>query len=380
MFSGRWILLLAILGCGAGPDTASEKAHDTPPSTRLPIDRIKLPPGFEIDVFVENLPNARSMTLSPRGILFVGTRSAGKVYAVVDANRDGRADRVYTIAEGLNMPNGVAFRNGSLYVAEVNRILRFDDIENRLADPPRPVVVTDRLPSDRHHGWKFIAFGPDGKLYVPVGAPCNICEREDPYATILRMDPDGSNMEVFARGVRNTVGFDWHPVTRELWFTDNGRDWMGDDLPPDELNRAPGPGLHFGYPYCHGRAIADPEYGRRRPCSAFVPPVMELGPHVAALGMRFYTGSMFPPEYRNQIFIAEHGSWNRSTPIGYRVTLVRLEGNRAISYEVFAEGWLGSDGSVWGRPVDVLILPDGSLLVSDDHAGAIYRITYRKRS
>ncbi|MCS7082602.1 MAG: sorbosone dehydrogenase family protein [Bacteroidetes bacterium] len=375
-----WIVSFGI-GCHCAPDSAPSSGGEDPQrqtASRLPLERIKLPSGFVISVFADNLPNARSMVLSPRGILFVGTRTAGRVYAVVDENRDGRADRVYTIAQGLNMPNGVAFRDGSLYVAEVNRILRFDNIENRLENPPQPVVVTDKLPSDRHHGWKFIAFGPDGKLYVPVGAPCNICEREDPYATILRMDPDGSNVEVFARGVRNTVGFDWHPVTRELWFTDNGRDWMGDDLPPDELNRAPGPGLHFGYPYCHGRNISDPEYGRRRPCSAFVPPVQELGPHVAALGMRFYTGSLFPAEYRNQIFIAEHGSWNRSTPIGYRLTLVRLEGNRAVSYEVFAEGWLGPDGSVWGRPVDVLVMPDGSLLVSDDHAGAIYRITYRR--
>jgi glucose/arabinose dehydrogenase len=346
-------------------------------SQEIQLDKIKLPPRFEISVYANNIPGARSMALSPNGVLFVGTREPGVVCAVLDTKKQNRADRVITMARGLNLPNGVAFRNGSLYVAEVNRVLRYDNIEDRLGNPPSPVVVNDSFPKDKSHGWKFIRFGPDGKLYVPVGAPCNICEPKDPrYATIMRMNPDGSGLEVFASGIRNTVGFDWNPLTRELWFTDNGRDWMGDNLPPDELNYAPKKGLNFGFPYCHGRNIPDPQFGTKRSCRAFVPPAMELGPHVASLGMRFYNGNMFPTEYKNQIFIAEHGSWNRSVPIGYRVSLVRLQNNRAVKYEVFAEGWL-QGSQAWGRPVDLLVMPDGSLLVSDDKAGAIYRISYK---
>jgi len=342
----------------------------------VPLERIKLPPGFQISVYADNVPGARSLALSPHGTVFVGTRDR-VVYAVLDSQRRGKASDVRVIARGLTMPNGVAFRDGALYVAEVSRVLRYDDIDRRVDNPPRPVVVNDQFPRDRHHGWKFIRFGPDGMLYVPVGAPCNVCEPPGPYhETITRMHADGSGLEVFARGVRNSVGFDWHPQTHELWFTDNGRDWLGDDRPPDELNHAPQAGLHFGFPYCHGRAIGDPEFGAKRSCTDFTPPAMELGPHVAALGMRFYTGAMFPAEYHHQIFIAEHGSWNRSTPIGYRVTLVRLQGNRAVRYEVFAEGWL-EGGATWGRPVDVLVMPDGALLVSDDHAGVIYRITFQ---
>lgn len=342
----------------------------------LPLQSIKLPPGFKIEVYMGNIPDARSMVLSPKGILFVGNRSGDKVYAVVDRNNDQKGDELYIIASGLNMPNGVAFRNGSLYVAEVNRILRFDNIEENLKNPPKPVVVNDSYPTDRWHGWKFIAFGPDDKLYVPVGAPCNVCERKDErYSSITRMNPDGSGVEVFSHGVRNTVGFTWHPQTKELWFTDNGRDMLGDDIPPDELNHAPRKGMHFGFPYVHGKAILDPEYGRNRKPEEFTPPAMELGPHVAALGVKFYTGTMFPEEYRNQIFIAEHGSWNRSTPIGYRVTLVRVKGNNAVSYEVFAEDWL-QGREAWGRPVDLLVMPDGAMLVSDDKAGVIYRISY----
>ncbi len=344
----------------------------------LPLNKIKLSPGFEINIFATSVPNARSMSLSPNGTLFVGTRTAGNVYAILDHNRDNTADEVVVIAHGLNMPNGVAFRNGSLYIAEVNRILRYDNIEKRLKNPPEPVVVNDSFPQDRDHGWKFIRFGPDGMLYVPVGAPCNVCERDDKrYASIMRMRPDGTGLEIFARGVRNTVGFDWNPDTKELWFTDNGRDWMGDDLPPDELNHAPEIGLHFGFPYCHGNNIADPKFGKKRVCNEFTPPAMELSAHVAPLGMRFYTATMFPNRYLKQIFIAEHGSWNRSIPIGYRLALVQLEDNRAVKYEVFAEGWL-QDGKAWGRPVDILIMPDGALLVSDDHAGVIYRISYKK--
>lgn len=342
------------------------------------LKSIRLPPGFEISPYATNVPGARSMALGPDGIFFVGTRREGKVYAVLDRKARNRADEVITVARGLTMPNGVAYRDGSLYVAEIGRILRYDDIARRLRNPGEPVVVYDRFPTARHHGWKFIRFGPDGMLYVPVGAPCNVCEVEDPFGSITRMRADGTGFEIFARGVRNSVGFDWDPEAKDLWFTDNGRDWLGDDHPPDELNHAPVGGLHFGFPYRHGREVLDPKFGIWGGKGEYVSPAMELGPHVASLGMRFYTGAMFPEKYRNQIFIAEHGSWNRSTPVGYRITLVRLENGHPKTYEVFAEGWL-SDGSAWGRPVDVLVMPDGALLVSDDKAGAIYRITFTKR-
>ena len=336
---------------------------------------ISLPPGFKIDVYA-NVPNARSMALSEEGILFVSTRSAGNVYAVLDTNGDHKADAVILIASGLNMPNGVALKDGDLYVAEVNRILKYENIHSTFRNNPKPVIVRDDLPTETHHGWKFIRFGPDGKLYVPIGAPCNICLQEDQrYASITRMNPDGTDFEIFASGIRNTVGFDWHPETNELWFTDNGRDWLGENLPPDELNHAPVKGLHFGFPFWHGNDIPDPEFGQGHSASEFKLPVQELGPHVASLGMRFYTGSMFPTEYKNQIFIAEHGSWNRSEKIGYRVTLIRLQGNTTISYEVFASGWLKGE-EVIGRPVDIQQMPDGSILVSDDFAGVIYRIIY----
>ncbi|MDP1734786.1 MAG: PQQ-dependent sugar dehydrogenase [Sulfuritalea sp.] len=345
----------------------------------LPLETIKLPPGFAIELWAR-VDNARQMALGGAdgkgGVLYVGSRGAGKVHAVrFDAAY--RAGAVVRIADGLNMPSGLAWKGGALYVAAVNRILRYDDIDRQIEKPPTPTVVIDSLPKDTHHGWKFIAFGPDGKLYVPVGAPCNICAPEDPYASILRMNADGSGREIFARGVRNSVGFDWNPIDRVLWFTDNGRDMLGDDSPPDELNRAPRPAMHFGYPYCHGGEVIDPEFGSRRSCGEFEPPAQKLGPHVASLGMRFYSGTMFPPEYRNQVFIAEHGSWNRSRKIGYRIALVRVKDGRAISYESFASGWLQGE-SAWGRPADVQMLPDGSLLIADDHAGAIYRITWRK--
>lgn len=345
-------------------------------SQELPLETLRLPEGFRVSLYAR-VPNARSMTLSPAGVLYVGTRRGdGEVYAVTDRDGDGTGDRVATIAEGMNVPNGVAWRDGSLYVAEIGRILRYDGIDDALDAPPEPVVIADDYPTERHHGWKFIRFGPDGWLYVPVGAPCNICDPGDPFAALTRIRPDGSGREVYARGIRNTVGFDWHPETGVLWFTDNGRDRMGDDVPPDELNRAPEPALHFGYPYCHGGDIPDPEFGDERACSEFTPPAQKLGPHVAGLGMRFYTGEMFPAEYRNQIFIAEHGSWNRSRKIGYRVMLVRLDdAGEPESYEPFVEGWLQGE-EAWGRPVDVLVMPDGALLVSDDEAGAIYRITY----
>jgi glucose/arabinose dehydrogenase len=300
------------------------------------------------------------------------------VHALRDADGDGRAEQVSVVARDLDTPNGVAVQGGALYVAEISRVLRYDGIEDRLASPPAPAVVTDTLPTDRHHGWKFIAFGPDGKLYVPIGAPCNICESKDPrFASLTRMKPDGSGFEVFASGVRNSVGFDWHPETKELFFTDNGRDMLGDDVPADELNVAPKNGMHFGYPYCHAGTVKDPEFGDKRPCSDFTPPAQKLGPHVAAIGMRFYTGRMFPEEYRNHIFIAEHGSWNRSTPLGYRVTLVKLQDGKAVSYSTFAEGWL-QGSKPWGRPSDVIVAPDGALLVADDSADAIYRISYAR--
>jgi glucose/arabinose dehydrogenase len=342
---------------------------------------LRVPDGFRLEVWAEGVTDARQMALGDRGTVFVGTMEAGKVYAVRDEDGDGRADRVRTFAEGLNRPNGVAFRGGALYVAEVSRILRYDGVEERLDDPPPPAVAYAGFPTERHHGWKYIAFGPDSLLYVPVGAPCNICAPRAPFASItrLRLDStgtaDSAGPEVYASGVRNSVGFAWHPDTRELWFTDNGRDLLGDDVPPDELNHAPVPGLHFGYPYCHGRSIPDPEFGGERACAEFTPPALELDAHVAALGVLFYTGTMFPEAYRGQLFIAEHGSWNRTVPQGYRLTLARFEVGKAVGREVFADGWLRRSRA-WGRPVALLQLPDGSVLVSDDRAGVIYRLTW----
>ncbi len=348
------------------------------------LEKISLPPGFRIALY-SRAEGARSLTVAEDGTVFVGSRGAGRVYALRDDDGDGVAERVYVVAEGLHSPNGVAVLDGDLYVAEISRILRFDDAVSRLADPPTPVVLTDSLPDAEMHGWKFIAFGPDGLLYVPVGAPCNSCESEDErFGTIARMRPDGTGFEIYARGVRNTVGFDWHPDTGDLWFTDNGRDWLGDDAPPDELNQAPAAGLHFGFPYIHGVDIADPDIALPPDLGSTESPVVELGAHVAALGMRFYDGAQFPPEYVGRVFIAEHGSWNRTTPSGYRITTVDVgatsasspaAGSPAPSYEVFASGW-EEDRDAWGRPVDVLVMPDGSLLVSDDRAGAVYRISY----
>lgn len=343
------------------------------PASDKVLANVRLPAGFKLELYTDEVPGARSMALGSQGTLFVGTRT-GPLYAVSGNPAHGEAQQVRILARKLNMPNGVAFKDGALYVAEVHRITRYDNIENALDDLPQPAIVRDDLPRDRHHGWKYIAFGPDGRLYVPIGAPCNVCN-EPKYGVITRMNADGSGHEVFARGVRNTVGFTWHPQTKELWFTDNGRDWLGDDRPPCELNVAPQAGLDFGFPYCHGRSDKDPDFGGLGECSRMTPPVQLLDAHVAPLAVKFYTGQSFPEEYRGRAFIAEHGSWNRSTKSGYRITMVTLNGQRATAYEPFATGF-HRDDEVFGRPVDLLELDDGSMLVSDDAAGAIYRISY----
>ncbi len=346
--------------------------------TKLPLELIELPPGFKISIYADNVPNARQMALGTDGTLFVGSNDAGNVYAIVNDLNNKTKKSVIVIAKDLKLPVGVAYRNGALYVSEVSRILRFDNIEQHLYDLPKPVVVNDSFPTKQHHGWKFIAFGPDNLLYVPVGAPCNICLSDDPrFASIMRMKPDGTNLEIYAHGVRNSVGFDWHPTTKELWFTDNGRDWLGEDVPPDELNNAPKKDMNFGYPFCHGKGIADPQFGKLQNCNLFTPPTVQLGPHVAALGMRFYNAKQFPESYRGKIFIAEHGSWNRKIPIGHRITVADPSSNAQENYKVFAQGWLQGNTS-WGRPSDVLVMPDGSLLVSDDTANVIYKISYEK--
>jgi glucose/arabinose dehydrogenase len=351
-------------------------------------NRWVVPPGFHVSVFADSVEGARSMAIGPRGTVFVGSQRAGKVHAVVDTNGDHKADRVVVIASGLDWPNGVALRNGALYVATRSRLLRFDDIERRLAAPPAPVVVRDSLPNPNDgHTWKFIGFGPDGLLYISVGAPCNVCLSPPLVSAILRMKPDGSHLEVFAEGIRNSVGFDWHPTSRELWFTDNGRDGLGDDLPSDELDVAWKAGLHFGFPYCHQGDVADSAFGAQRACATTEPPALKLGAHVASLGFTFYTGSMFPARYRNAVIVAEHGSWNRSKPSGYRVMVAFTDGRRVTGYEPFLDGFLpGPPDSVpggWeatrsalGRPVDVLQLPDGSVLISDDTRNRLLRVSY----
>jgi glucose/arabinose dehydrogenase len=369
--NGRFVrlpaLLFSLLGCSlswAAGDTAERLAE------------IELPSGFEISVYADGVENARQLALGAEGTVFAGSREAGKVHAIVDTDGDHKADRVLLIDDRLNMPSGVAFRDGALYVGAVDRILRYDAIEQRLGVPPEPVVLNDDLPDKTHHGWKYLRFGPDDLLYVPVGAPCNICY-EPGFAEIRRMRPDGGGMETYAEGVRNSVGLTFHPDTGELWFTDNGRDLLGDDLPGDELNHAPHPGLHFGYPWCHQGDMPDPELGEGKSCGDYSPPALTLGAHVAALGLTFYDAEMFPERYRGQLFITQHGSWNRSSKVGYDILLVRFDDEgRVAGSEVFASGWLQGEQN-WGRPNDVLQMPDGSLLVSDDQGGVIYRIVYR---
>jgi glucose/arabinose dehydrogenase len=359
-------LIMYILALLSGTAMAQPSPGDS-----IFIDRITLPPGYFIEVYAFDVPNARAMDFAEDGTLFVGSRTEGNVYAVTTGRE------VIVIDTGLEMPSGLDYFEGDLYVSEVSRILKYPNIMNNYHKTPRPRVVNDELPSDRWHGWKFIRVGPDRKLYVPVGAPCNVCLREEPwYASILRMDLNGKNVEIFAEGVRNTVGFDWEPGSNGvLWFTDNGRDYMGDDLPPDEVNKVPVHGAHYGFPFIHGHTL-DPEYWSQRPTSTtFISPARELPAHVAALGMRFYTGMMFEEKYRGGIFIAEHGSWNRSSKIGYRVTFLPVEKGRVMGYEIFATGWM-RDEEVWGRPADVQVGPDGALYVSDDFAGCIYRIYY----
>ncbi len=358
---------------------ATEETQDLQDMTDLELDRLVLPEGFNIELYAR-VNNARSMTMSPSGVLYVGNRGGDKVFALKDTDGDYKADVRYVLDSGLRTPNGVAFKDGDLYVAEISKLWKYSSIEDDFTSISKELIYDD-YPSDGHHGWKFIDFGPDGKLYVPVGAPCNICESKDSvYASITRMNPDGSDREVFASGVRNTVGFTWHPETDVMYFTDNGRDMMGDDIPPCELNRATEAGLHFGYPYCHGGDIADPEFGDKYPCEDFVKPVQKLGPHVAPLGIKFNTGNMFPAEYNQLAFIAEHGSWNRSQEAGHtghKITTVKIENGEGVAYEDFITGFLNEEtNKAWGRPVAVLFLEDGSMLISDDLRGAIYRVSY----
>ena len=366
----------------ASKQDESLKPHPTPPTVtpveKLPLDKIKLPPGFKAEVWSSGHPGGRTMVLGDKGTMFMGTRLIGRVYAITDNN--GKRE-VKVLLQGLTQPNGLAFKNGSLYVFAINKVFRYDNIEDKLDNPGTPVELTAayNLPDTIHHNWKYVAFGPDGKMYVQVGSNCNICEvNPGIHGQIRRYNADGTGMEIVARGIRNTVGFDWHPVTKELWFTDNGRDWAGNAGPEDELNRiAKGQeGAFYGFPYCHAQGIPDPDVKRPNPCAGVILPAALLGPHAAALGIKFYTGKMFPAWYQNVAFIARHGSWNREKKFGYDVVVARISGGTA-RIEPFLTGLLDEKtNSFFGRPTYVLPLADGSLLVSDETGGAIYRITY----
>ena len=358
---------------GPGAKMAPVAAPPVPtPADQLP--KLKVPAGFKVDVYQSGILDARALRRGEKGTIFVSSLFvAGKIYAITEK---GGKREVKTVLSGLELPSGIEFRKGALYVATPKKIMRYDNIEDKLDSPPEPVVIFDKLPGDIPHGWKFLRFGPDDKLYVPIGAPCNICDAGDRYTQIFRINADGSGMEVVARGVRNTVGFDFHPRTKELWFTDNQRDWLSEDFPLDELNRVTRPGKdHFGYPYCHSGTMTDPEFGWGKSCADYVKPAALLGPHAAPLGMRFYTGRMFPAKYQGAIFIARHGPWNRTQKFA-DVSVAYLDGNsRVTKVEPFLTGFV-KDNQYLGRPVDLLTLPDGSLLVSDDHAGAVYRVSY----
>lgn len=347
------------------------------PASQIPIDKLQLPPGFKAEIWASGIPGARAMVFGDNGKMYVGTRGIGRVYEVTD-NGSQRTSRV--VVDKLTQPAGVEYRNGSLYVMAINKVLRFDGIATN--PNVQPVDMTDRfaLPPDQHHNWKYIKFGPDSKLYVPFGAPCNICEPGKEYAQIRRYNADGSGMEVIATGVRNTVGFDWHPVTKELWFSDHGRDWMSDEGPEDELNRMTKTGANYGFPYCHANGIADPDIKKAGACDGVTMPVTTLGPHAAAMGIHFYTGSMFPAEYRNVAFVARKGSWNRTKKYGYDVVAVQTDASgQNAKIRPFITGFLSdSDDKFWGRPAYLAQMKDGSLLLSDEQLGAIYRISYAR--
>ena len=373
---------------GMNPEQAASPLHPFAPNLTgraakdLPIDTLKVPAGFKVEVWADGVPEARSLALGDKGTVFVSNRISKNVYAVVD--RNGQRE-VKTLFKGMNAPNGVVFSKGTLYVAERNRITAYEGIEDRLDNPPEARVVVDNLDPTTQpgHFWKFMAMGPDGKLYFNIGSPQNITMPTYMQAAIMRVDPKTGVLENYAQGVRNSVGFDWNPKTRQLWFTEHGRDWLGDDSPSDELNVATKAGQHFGFPYCHQGDTPDPEYGKNRSCREFTPPAAKLGTHVAPLGMRFYTGKMFPAEYQGNIFIARHGSWNRTTKQGYDVIRVVVDGkNKVVKTEPFLTGFLTNDKGdppMWGRPVDVLVMKDGALLVSDDYNGILYRVSYGKK-
>ena len=368
-----------LIGRPADNEAAAKLAPIAPPPIaaapdKLPVAKLKVPPGFNIEVYAAGMANARSLAEGDKGTVFVGTRLVGNVYAI--GNKDGKRS-VKTLASGLYRPNGIAFKNGTLYIAELSKVSKVEKVEDNL-DSPKLTMIYDKLPKDEAHGWKFIGIGPDNKLYVPVGQPGNNVLHSDAHGLIRRMNLDGSGDEVIARGVRNTVGFDWHPETKQLYFTDNGRDWVSEDVPEDELNRVTKVGEHFGAPYCLQGNIVDPELGWGKSCSDYTAPVGLLGPHSAALGMRFYTGNMFPKAYKNAIIVARHGSWNRTKKVGGDVLVVKLNKDGTVkSMEPFITGFLENNSYI-GRPVDVMQMKDGSLLVSDDWNGAVYRVTYGK--
>lgn len=347
-----------------------------PSSQPVNVTALNIPQGFAINIYADSVPGARSLAYSDNDIVYVSSKEAGNVYALVPNRAQSRAEETYVIASGLHKPNGLAWKDNDLYVVEPFRVLRYNNLDEQLENPPEPEVLFTDFPQEKGHEWRYAAFGPDGLLYVAIGMPCNVCEREDPYGTIIRLDVENpeAGYEIVARGIRNSVGFTWHPETDELWFTENGRDWLGDDLPGDELNYVPATSTpHYGFPYCHQGDLADPDVGAGLGCAQYAPPVQVLGPHVAALGLAFVPPS-WPAPYAKGVFIAEHGSWNRQEAIGYRITFVPLNQTSSLGYEPFITGWLDNKGS-WGRPVDVLFLPDASLLISDDKAGVVYRVS-----
>jgi glucose/arabinose dehydrogenase len=373
---------------GRSAEQASSPLHPFAPhltgraAKELPVDKLKVPAGFKVEVWAEGIPEARSLALGDKGTVFVSNRLAKNVYAVVDK---GGTREVKTLLKGMNSPNGIFFSKGTLFVAERDRITRYDGIEGSLDNPPEAKVVIDNLDPTQQpgHFWKFLTMGPDGKLYFNIGAPGNIVMPSYMQAAIMRVDPNNGVLENYAQGVRQSVGMAFHPKTKQLWFTSNNRDWLSEDGPADILQVVRHKGEHFGYPYCHQGDTLDPIYGKNRSCSEFTPPVMKLGAHVAPLGMRFYTGKMFPAEYRNNIFIARHGSWNRTIKQGYDIYRVVLNDNgKVMKAQPFLTGFLTdekADPPMWGRPVDVMQMRDGSLLFSDDYNGILYRISYGKK-